>query len=42
MRRYSIFHPLVLAFYSKPLYQDVGRRWKGTGLGYLLLLLAVC
>jgi Protein of unknown function (DUF1189) len=42
MKRYSIFHPIVLSFYSKSLYQDVGKQWRGTGLGYLLLLLAVC
>jgi hypothetical protein len=42
MNRYSIFHPLVFSFYSKPLYQDVARNWRGTGFLYLLLLLALC
>jgi len=42
MKRYSIFHPLWLSFYSKDLYADVGRNWKGLGLTYLLLLLALC
>jgi Protein of unknown function (DUF1189) len=42
MKRYSVFHPFVLSFYSKSLYQDVGKHWRGTGLAYLLLLLAVC
>ena len=41
MKRYSIFHPLVLSFFSKSLYQDVGRNWRGTGLLYLLLVLAL-
>ena len=41
MRRYSIFHPLVLSFFSKSLYRDVGKNWRGTGLLYLLLVLAL-
>ena len=41
MRHYSLFHPLYLAFYSKSLYKDVAKNWKGTGLAYLLLLLAL-
>ncbi|NQT36166.1 MAG: DUF1189 family protein [Planctomycetes bacterium] len=41
MKRYSIFHPLVLAFFSKSLYQDVGRNWKGVGALYLLLLMVL-
>ena len=41
MRRYSIFHPLVLSFFSKSLYRDVGQHWRGTGLLYLLVVLAV-
>ena len=41
MRRYSIFHPLVLSFFSKSLYRDVGKHWRGTGLLYLLLVLAL-
>lgn len=41
MRRYSIFHPLVLSFFSKSLYRDVGKNWRGTGLLYLLLILAL-
>jgi len=31
-----------LAFFSKRLYRDVGRNWKGANLSYLFLLLAVC
>lgn len=42
MRKYHIFEALFLSFYSKPLYQDVGRSWKGLGLVYLLLVLAIC
>ena len=41
MKRYSIFHPLVLSFFSGSLYRDVGQRWRGTGLAYLLLVLAL-
>ncbi len=41
MKRYSIFHPLVLSFFSGSLYRDVGQRWRGTGLAYLLLALAL-
>lgn len=42
MKKFSVLHPLVLSFYSKELYQDVGRNWRGTGFAYLLLLLAIC
>jgi hypothetical protein len=41
MKRYSIFHPLVLSFFSKSLYRDVGKQWRGTGLLYLLLVVAL-
>jgi|ERR1044072_5710215 hypothetical protein len=41
MRRYNYFHALVLSFFSKSFYQDVGRQWRGTGLAYLLVLLAL-
>jgi uncharacterized protein DUF1189 len=40
-RRYRIWHPLFLSFFSRSLYQDVGRRWKGIGFLYLLLILAL-
>jgi hypothetical protein len=40
--RYRIWHKPVLSFYSKPLYRDISTRWRGTNLGYLFLLLAVC
>lgn len=42
MNRYNHLQPLVLAFYSKALYRDVGRNWRGVGLLYLLLLAFVC
>lgn len=41
MRNYSELHPLVLSFYSRPLYQDVAKRWKGWCLLYLLFLLSL-
>lgn len=42
MRKYTIFHVPILSFFSKALYRDVALNWKGTGFGYLFLLLAVC
>lgn len=41
MKRYSIFHPLVLSFYSPSLYRDVAENWTGVGFLYLLLLLSL-
>lgn len=41
VKRYSLFHPLLLSFYSPSLYRDVAENWKGVGLLYLLLLLAL-
>lgn len=41
MKRFSILHPLYMSFYSSELYQDVGRNWKGAGLGYLFLAMAI-
>jgi len=42
MKKFSIFHVPLLAFYSKELYKDVGSNWRGVAFGYLLLLLVVC
>src|SRR5215470_9276887 len=42
MKRYSIFHPFVLSFFSKDLYRDVAHHWRGVGFLYLLLLLTIC
>ena len=39
--RYKLFQPLFLSFYSAALYRDVAKRWRGTGLAYLLMLLAL-
>jgi len=41
MRRYGISRPLLLSFFSRSLYRDVGRNWKGIGFLYLLVLLAL-
>lgn len=41
MKRYSLLQPLYLSFFSRDLYQDVRRNWKGTGFLYLLLLLSL-
>ncbi len=42
MKRFGIAHPLILSFYSKELYQDVGQKWTGVGFIYLLFLLSLC
>lgn len=42
MKRYTTIHPLFMSFYSKSLYQDVGRNWRKISYLYLFLLLAVC
>lgn len=38
---YGYFQALYLSFYSRRLYVDVGKRWKGFGILYTLLLLAI-
>jgi len=42
MKRYTIVHPLFLSFFSKSLYQDVAKNWKGICFLYLFLLTALC
>jgi hypothetical protein len=37
-RRFTIVHPLILAFFSADLYRDAGRNWRGASFAYLLLL----
>lgn len=39
---YSYWLALYLSFYSRLLYVDVGKRWKGIGILYLLLVVAIC
>lgn len=41
MRRYGILPATILSFYSRSLYADVARNWRGIGAGYLLALLAI-
>lgn len=41
MKRYTTLHPLYMSFYSKSLYQDVGRNWGKVSFLYLFLLLSV-
>lgn len=41
MKQYSMLQTFYLSFYSRDLYQDVRKNWKGTGFLYLLLLLAL-
>lgn len=42
MKKHHILESIFLSFYSKSLYQDVAREWKGLALGYLLLVMAIC
>lgn len=42
MKKYSIIDIPLLSFYSKELYRDICFNWKGTGIGYLFLLVIVC
>lgn len=41
MRRYSILHPLWMAFYSGDIYDDVARNWRYQPFIYLAILLAI-
>jgi len=41
MKQYGVFHPLFLSFFSKALYRDIAKNWKGVAFSYLLLLLAL-
>jgi len=43
MKKYSIFHTVVMWCFSPSFYRDVGRNWKGICAWYLLLLMiAAC
>lgn len=42
MKRFSRVSAFWASFYSHDLYRDVVRNWKGIGVLYLLLLLAIC
>lgn len=37
-RRYSFWEALGFSFFSKDLYSDVGKNWKGTAYGWLFLM----
>jgi len=41
MRRYSILQAIPLSFFSRDLYREVVRAWRGIGLAYLVLLVAL-
>jgi hypothetical protein len=41
MRQFGLLQAIWMSFYSSELYRDVGRNWKGSGLLYLTLLLAL-
>jgi hypothetical protein len=38
---YRFFQALYLAFFSRKLYVDVARRWRGVGVGYLCFILSI-
>lgn len=40
--KYTIFHPFIWSFFSKQLYVDVARNWRGCAFFYLFILLAIC
>lgn len=40
-RRFRIYHPLYMSFYSKDLYRDAAENWKGFAYTYLLFVLTV-
>ncbi|HMK43820.1 MAG TPA: DUF1189 family protein [Dissulfurispiraceae bacterium] len=42
MKKFGLTDPLYLSFYSKAVYRDVVRYWKGAGLFYLFSLVALC
>jgi Protein of unknown function (DUF1189) len=42
VRRYTILHPLFMSFYSRSLYRDVARNWRGLCVLYLVSLVALC
>ncbi len=41
MKNFSFYHPYWLSFYSKDLYRDVAKNWKGIAALYLFTLLAI-
>lgn len=41
MRRHSILRALPLSFFSRDLYRDVAASWRGIGLAYLALVVAL-
>lgn len=40
-KKYSVWKAMFLSLFSGELYRDVGRNWKGTGFGYLFLILVL-
>lgn len=38
-KKYSFIHALYMSFFSRELYQDVGKNWKGYGFIYLVFIL---
>ena len=42
MKQFSPLQAIWMSFYSAELYRDVARNWKGSGLLYLTIVLALC
>lgn len=42
MRQYGCLQAIAMSFYSRELYRDVAKNWRGGVLLYLLLLLGIC
>ena len=40
-RRYSLWHPFYMSFYSKSFYRDVAQHWRGFAFLYLIVLVAL-
>jgi Protein of unknown function (DUF1189) len=42
MKSFSMLRAFILSFYSRDLYREVAKKWKGPGLVYLAVLLVLC
>jgi len=41
-KKYKMWHGFFMPFYSSAFYRDVGKNWRGTGYGFLFVILAIC
>lgn len=42
MSKYSLFHPLLLSFFSNNFYRDIASTWRGRSFLFLVVLLSAC